>query len=203
MKKILPACFFIAVLLVLSCKDAVSPEPGLDYTAETPRKCLIALVYAINAREAGLYSAMLTPGFVFYFDERDVGTNINGYTIPASWSYEEESRAIANMLLPYEEGGPYRLEAYTDTYEIDDPPEGSDEFQISELFFRLIIYLNEHYEMDQGYDRNDLIFVKVTDGGETYWQISEWVNYSVNPDESDFTLGTIKAYFYSLNPLPE
>ena len=47
MRKLIYVGIAVSVFLGLSCKDAVSPEPGLDYTAETPRHCIMSLEYAL------------------------------------------------------------------------------------------------------------------------------------------------------------
>jgi hypothetical protein len=201
MKKVIAAGVAVSILLALSCKDAVSPDTGLDYTAETPRQCIISLEYALNNYEAGLYYAMFAPNFVFYFDDDDVGAFYNGYTIPESWGYEEECRAIANMLRPYEEGGAYELEAYANTNYMGDPPDGFDVYYTSDVYFRILIFVNSMWGMSND-DEHYIEFAKTTDNGESYWRITEWRNYQ-DSEEYDESIGFIKAYYYSLNPLPE
>ncbi len=200
MKKVILTGVAVSILLALSCKDAVSPEPGLDYTAETPRHCIISLEYALNNYEADLYYAMFAPNFVFYFDDDDVGYVFNGYTIPESWGYEEECRAIANMLRPYEEGGAYELEAHAGTYDMGDPPDGFDVYYTSDLYFGIKIMVNSMWEM-WNFDEHYLEFAKTTDSSESYWLITEWRNYQDSESYYE-TIGFIKAYYYSLNPLP-
>ncbi|MCP4231789.1 MAG: hypothetical protein GY771_16795 [bacterium] len=192
----------ISVFLALSCKNAVSPDPGLDYTADTPRKCIQTLEYALNAREILLYGAMLSTDFTFYFDDDDVGTLVDGYTIPKSWGYEEECRAVANMLRPYGDGGALKVEAFAYTEDMGDPPDDSDFYFTSDVYFRLEVKINSMWGVSNYDDDHYFEFTKTTDNGDSYWLMAEWRNYHELADYGD-TIGFIKAYFYSLNPLPE
>jgi hypothetical protein len=187
-------------LLALSCKNAISPDTGLDYTPDTPRRCISALEYSLNAREAGLYHAALSPSFVFYFDDDDVGTYVNDFIIPESWGYEEECRAISNMLRPYGEGGAYDVVVYANTENVGDPPENADVYAASDVHISIDVQCNPTWAINNYVDSNDFEFLRITGSDDSYWLITEWRNINEVPEYGD-TIGFIKAYFYSLEPL--
>jgi hypothetical protein len=98
-RALLPA-LFTAVLITAGCGDengedvSTGPEP---YAKTEPKYVLANVELAFNRGDEQLLSDCLADGFTFYFDPSDVGEEVNGYVVPASWSRKEFLRATGNM----------------------------------------------------------------------------------------------------------
>lgn len=94
---------FAAAIGFLSCNGGTSTDPGDGdggETANTPSGVVASLEQAINARNEIAYRALMHDSMTFYSDDDDVGSDVNGYTIPASWplgiDYAEIKSLFAN-----------------------------------------------------------------------------------------------------------
>ncbi|MCP4231481.1 MAG: hypothetical protein GY771_15215 [bacterium] len=95
MRRILLISLSVITLLSVSC--GVTTIPVIGNGAGSPRECVDMLVRAVNGRDTSAYSALLAPDFTFYFNEDDVGREVNGYTIPETWDFDEEIAFLGEM----------------------------------------------------------------------------------------------------------
>jgi hypothetical protein len=95
MKRILLISLSLIILLGVSCGETIVPVVGNG--AGSPRECIDMLVRAINGRDISGYGALLAPDFTFYFNPDDVGRDVNGYTIPETWGFDEEIAFLGEM----------------------------------------------------------------------------------------------------------
>lgn len=94
----------LAVVALVQCFSEPKVPPVLAWYPdfETPFQCLSNLQYTYEhyRDEPNIidkYKLVLDPQYVFYFDPEDVGTWVEDYQIPTSWTYEEDWRATNNM----------------------------------------------------------------------------------------------------------
>jgi hypothetical protein len=95
------AALFVISLSLLSCGGERSTGPGDGGGAvNTPSGVVASLEQAINNFNDVGYRALMHDSMTFYFDDDDVGDEVNGYTIPESWplgiDYPEVKSFLAN-----------------------------------------------------------------------------------------------------------
>jgi hypothetical protein len=190
----------LTILLGAACKDPVAPDP--TYYGATPSRCIYYLELAFNDRDISIFEIQLAPDFTFYFNPNDIGSDVNGYIIPASWGYEYIRRAIWNMVRPYDEGGAYEITMSLAEGDIDDPPEGDTTHTASNIAINLLVMIDPDNGFIANYGTLMFVFEKTAHESEDYWRITEWreFTYSAKGTESS-SLGKIFAYFYSIDPL--
>jgi len=201
MKRILLITLALAVLLGVACKDPVAPEP--TYYASSPVQCISYLEQAFNDRDISIFEKQLSPDFTFYFNEADVGKEVNDYTIPESWDYDHERRAVWNIFRPYDEGGAYDVSMQLSENDVGTPPEGATEYTAENIGISLLVMVDE----DIGYITNKgtlmFNFEKANNGTEDYWRITDWRDVTYAGKRTGYSLGEMKAYYYAMNQLPE
>ncbi|MCP4231482.1 MAG: hypothetical protein GY771_15220 [bacterium] len=125
MRRILLISISLAVLLGVACKETIGPGPESDpdYTSDTPEECIYNLEYSFDNTDIGLYEAVLSRDFTFYFNPSDVGRDVDGYIIPDSWSYEEDWAATNNMY-----NNAYSIDLNLAEERVGNPPFGVTEY---------------------------------------------------------------------------
>lgn len=196
MRRILLIFVLVSVLVALSCKDPVSPDPV--YFPASPEECVYYLEKAFNSRDIVMFKAILTPDFTFWFNPIDVGSDVHGYIIPASWDYDEENRAIGNMYRTA-----YDISMQLPENDIGTPPEGATEYTASDIGVSLVVMENEENGFIANRGTLEFTFEKTNNGGEYYWRLTDWKDYTHTGKSRSRSLGETKAYFYALDPLPE
>ncbi len=160
MKKI-PTIIGTLAFLALACgeEEPVTPPSLLDLSS--PDGVLQTVVFAFNHHSQPTsivnYKAALSPDFIFYFNPTDVGDIVNGYQIPESWNYAEDTNATRNMF----------NEAYDISFsinQIDAPGADDAEFFAGNVSISLTVMTDgmNGYCADKGYC--DFQFKKQTDG---------------------------------------
>lgn len=83
----------------LSCNGGTSTGPGDGDggTTNTPSDVVDSLEQAINARNEIAYRALMHDSMTFYFDGDDVGRDVNGYAISASWPLSIDYAEIKSL----------------------------------------------------------------------------------------------------------
>ncbi|MCP4231788.1 MAG: hypothetical protein GY771_16790 [bacterium] len=212
MKRILLISLTLSVLLGVACKDPVAPVVGNG--AGSPRDCIELLVRAINGGNIAGYRTLLAPDYTFYFNDADVGDEVDGYTIPETWDLDEESAAMGNM---FDEA--YYITCTIPLSDIGDPPDGGDTFTATEIPISLLVMLDADNGLIANKGNIEFAFEKVTEGDGYYWRITGWhdftfakkgvesvslgemkVIYYVDQTSKEIepiTLGGVKAYFYT------
>lgn len=89
------------ILTLLSCGGETSTGPGDDGggTANTPSGVVASLEQAINDTNDAAYRGLMHDSMTFYFDGDDVGTEVNGYTIPASWPLSVDYAEVKSLFI--------------------------------------------------------------------------------------------------------
>lgn len=193
MKRIILILLSLTVLFGLACNEETitNPIPEKDYTADSPVECIYNLELSFNSRDIELYRAMLSPNFTFYFNQQDVGNDIDGYIIPTSWGYEEDWQATQNMF-----NQTYDISMQLPENDIGAPPEGATEYTAENVTVSLLVMVDENngFIANKGY--LEFTFVKVNGGGEDYWVIKDWRDFTYARKGIDSaSLGEIKAVF--------
>lgn len=189
MRRLGLAAVLSAVFYWSGCGDGVTPPPP---EGETPADCLKAFEEALAERSLSDFQGRLDETFVFYFDPSDVGRTANNYEVPASWLYEEESQAVAN-LLTYA----YSIEVDLPTTdaEVGEPDEGATEYTAYNLTMEFSVETLEGY----GWHAAGFFDASFTKEGDT-WRVREWTDRTA-PDGlvegiHEESYGYIKALFY-------
>ena len=128
MKRIILIPLSLTIRLGVACKELTAPKPQPGYTSDTPEECIYNLEYSFDTADIGLYKAMLSSGFTFYFNPSDVGKDVDGYTIPSSWSYEEDWAATDNMF-----NNAYSINMDLAEDRVGNPPAGANEYTASNI----------------------------------------------------------------------
>ncbi len=188
MRRILLILLSLTVLLGVACKEVIEPEPP---TGNTPEECIYDLERSFNTRDITLYKATLSPQFTFYFNEVDVGNDVNGYIIPSAWGYEEDWTATQNMFTDA-----YDISMQLPENDIGTPPEGATEYTAENIGISILVMV----DADNGFIANlgtvEFTFEKVDDGGEGYWVIKDWRDFTyAKKGIKSASLGEIKATF--------
>ncbi|MCP4231480.1 MAG: hypothetical protein GY771_15210 [bacterium] len=191
MKRILLISLTLTVLLGASCKETTGPEDGVDRTPDTPEKCLYGVEYSFNHYNIGLYKAMLSPDFTFYFNPSDVGKDVDGYTIPSSWGYEEDWTATDNMF-----NNAYEITMELPEGDVGDPPEGATTYTASNIGISLLVMFDKDNGILADKGTCEYVFEKVVEGDETYWVIKDWRDFTYKKKGAESaSVGTIKAIY--------
>jgi len=204
MKRILIISLSLAVLLGVACKDPVAPEP--TYYASSPVQCISYLEQAFNDRDISIFEKQLSPDFTFYFNEADVGKEVNDYTIPESWDYDHERRAVWNIFRPYDEGGAYDVSMQLSENDVGTPPEGATEYTASNIGISLLVMFTNTDGAIANKGVLDFTFEKTSGDNGDYWRLIEWKDGTYAFGEKTLepmSLGEMKAYYYAMAPLPK
>ncbi len=189
MRRIILIAVLTSVLFAMSCTNTTTPDPV--YFPTSPEECIYYLELAYNSRDIIMYKAILTPDFTFYFNPIDVGKDVDGYIIPDSWDYDEDTTATGNMYRMA-----YDISMQLPENDIGTPPEGATEYTADNIGISLLVMV----DADNGFIANngtvEFTFVKVDDGGEGYWIIKDWRDFTFAKKGTDSaSLGGIKATF--------
>ena len=195
MKRLLLSLIVIALFAVGCDNDDVTINPPLVLLPDTPTNVAYFLELSFNYRDINLYKQCLSPGFTFHFNPADVGTEVDGYVIPETWSYEEDWRATQNMF----------TRAYDIAFQIDEagigsPAEGDTNYTAENIAVSLTVMIDENNGL-LGQGTGDFTFETYDSNGDTYWRITDWWDGSTNKGGEGFsTIGLIKAYFKNGKP---
>jgi hypothetical protein len=183
-----------ALLTLIACEDSTGPQGSTPiYTLELMeesfnRQCPLCI---------SLLDDLLSDDFVFYFDPSDVGQEIDGFQIPASWTRDHHLRACENM---FEQA--YSINLNFNTTDIDDPEEGAPSFEANNVLTRLLVMVDS----TNGYLADgfcDFEFTNDTSAGHDDWKVSKWYDHTwswnssvLSSNETPTTLGKILARYY-------
>jgi hypothetical protein len=96
--KYLLLTFAATALLAAGCGEETTDAGGQEpYPANEPKYVLANVELAFNADDLNLLDDCLAGDFMFYFDEDDVGQEVNGYVMPLSWTRQEFLTAVGNL----------------------------------------------------------------------------------------------------------
>jgi hypothetical protein len=106
----------VILLNMLSCggETSTGPDDG-GGTVNTPSGVVASLEQAINNLNDTAYRGLMHDSMTFYFDDDDVGDEVNGYTIPESWP----------LSIDYPEVKSFFVETYSMNCEIDENAVGA------------------------------------------------------------------------------
>ncbi len=162
--------------LLLACGDETITDPAPNIEPTSPARVLENVERAFNQRDIGLLKAMLSEGFVFHFDPRDVGTYPPGgnYIIPESWSYTEFTQAISNMFTKV-----YSIDMTIPTGGVGEPAPGETTYEAENISITLTVMVDETngYRIDRGYC-NFAFERYVTARGKNYWRLTKWWDHT-------------------------
>lgn len=161
----------LAVLAVNGCifgpgpPEGDEPPPGLD----TPAGVVEYIEDAYNTRDIDAYKECLSPNFTFYFDPNDVGQDVEGFEIPASWGYDDEVSAVANMFYEL-----YDINLSIASSPITGINPSEPEFEAFNIKINLLVMV----DATNGYRAEgpvDFTFESYyTEKGEKLWRVKDW-----------------------------
>jgi len=140
----------------------------------TPKGTLKTIEWAYNNRNIENYkNALKGDEFVFYFNPLDVGSEVNGYIIPESWTYTEDWRATNNM---FERA--YDIDLVITTEGIGAPAPGATEFEAKYVSIDLTVMTNESngYRAYKGYC--NFKFKNTGTEEEPKWRLVGWWDFT-------------------------
>ncbi len=161
-----------AAVLLLACGDeeGVAPLEPDRLEPASPVNVLKNVELAFNNRDIGLFKAMLSPNFVFYFDPREVGKLPPGgrHRGPESGSYSGIVRWVNDL---FEKA--YFISLSIETGKVGRPDPEENTYRADNLKVTLIVKMDEV----EGYIHNgyaNVEFEKYAATGERYWRITKW-----------------------------
>jgi len=154
---------------IFGSKDSEPHEISIDLSSPGATLQSLCHVYTVT-RNIDEYKRLLVPSsYQYYFDPNDVGQIVQGYTIPASWTYQEDVSATGNMF-----NEAYRIEltipdatlpAYTTEFD-----QSLSEFRADNINIQLYLYPEDESFAYLAAGPCDFEFLKVG----TAWQIKTW-----------------------------
>lgn len=186
-------------LLGLACfNEEESPPAPKRFEPSSPVNVLKNVEMSFNRRDVNLLSAMLSPGFVFYFDPRDVGQYPPGsrYPIPESWTRAEFLKAVTNMF-----DKAYSISLSIETDNVGEPRPEETEYYVENVPAELLVMLNE---LDGFIAESASTFEferYLAEGGGKHWRLTGWRDRGGYYDEryaalTPSTIGNVLAVFY-------
>lgn len=164
---LIPAAILFAFALPLACSDGGDTTPTTP-TGTSPTSCMTAIEQAWNAQNYGIFKRYLDANFKFYFNAADVGATVNGYTIPASWTYAQMCDACFYML-------EYAVSVNLDVAAgaIGTPSDADTNWQAERVPLTLTAMLTE----SAGYRTGgccDFSFARREEDGQYNWYLKSW-----------------------------
>ncbi len=179
----------LAVLLSFTACD----DGGTTPTDGRPAlETLRAFKTAFNNQDANALDGLLTSDFRFYFDEDDVGTEVNGYTIPASWGRAIFLTAVGNMF-----GATDTVTFSFDESDVGEPGKGDTTYETGDVEVTLKVMIDAHnwYEV---IGPLTFYFTLDTADGTDAWSLENIKDFtSITMLEEDWSFGRILALFYA------
>ncbi len=172
MRKIMPAVVAATLLTATACEETYEPPPPPDrYEPTTPADVLRNVELAFDNRDVGLFKAMLSANFVFYFDPRKVGKLPPGgrTPLPESRSYSEIVRWVNDL---FETA--YFISLSIETGKLEPPYPEENTYRADNIKVTLVVKNDElNGYIYEGYGSAE--FEKyAAANGEDYWRITAW-----------------------------
>jgi hypothetical protein len=160
------------VLLACTLEESVAPRAPDRLEPTSPAHVLKNVELAFNNRDIGLFKAMLSTDFIFYFDPREVGKLPPGgrgrYPIPESGSYSGIVRWVNDLF-----ENAYFISLSIETGKLGRPDPEENTYRADNIKVTLIVKMDEV----EGYIYNgyaNVEFEKYAATGERYWRITNW-----------------------------
>ena len=80
---------------LLGCDNTLLPIENPPSDTTTPTGVAKSVETAINNNEMDSYMSLLSADYVFYFDPVEVGTVVDGRTIPETWDRDTDTAKIS------------------------------------------------------------------------------------------------------------
>jgi hypothetical protein len=159
-------------LLALACgeEEGLTPLEPDRLEPASPVNVLKNVELAFNNRDIGLFKAMLSLNFVFYFDPREVGKLPPGgrYRIPESGSYSGIVRSVNDL---FERA--YFISLSIETRNVGRPDPEENTYRADNIKVTLVVKMDElKWFICKGY--GNVEFEKYAAAGERYWRITNW-----------------------------
>ncbi|MEE9455985.1 MAG: hypothetical protein V3W11_02400 [bacterium] len=172
--------------------------PIPEYTS--PATVLKAVQISFNQSNIDYLEKSLSPEFIFYFDPRDVGASPPGkpgYKIPASWSYDDFTKAANRMLHTA-----YSISLFVPVGSLREPGENETTYKAENVTISLLVMVDEvnGFKIDKGFC--DFAFeAYYNERKEKRWRLTKWWDHtSGGYDEytggAPGSLGSVLALYY-------
>lgn len=188
-------------LLGLACFKEEPPPAPTHFEPSSPVNVLKNVEISFNSRDVNLLKAMLSEGFVFYFDPRDVGRRppgVSQYVIPESWTRAEFLRAAANMFKKA-----HRISLSIGTGNVGEPRPEETEYRAENVPAELLVMIDD-LDGYLAYGASTFEFERyLAEGGGKHWRLTEWQDRGRYYDErsaalTPSTIGKVLAVFYAI-----
>ncbi len=192
MKRILFTFISLGIVLGIACNETTGP----DIQGVTPTERIYNVELSFNARDVTLFERQLTDDFTFYFNENDVGNDVNGYIIPESWNRDDISRAVDNLL---ELAHDVNLQLPEE--DVGTPPEGATTYTADNIAVSLLVMVDENNGFIANKGMLEFTFENTPVSGIDQWSIIEWKDFTYAKKGVESTsFGDILAAFYPFEP---
>ncbi|UCE27362.1 MAG: hypothetical protein JSW52_01010 [Candidatus Coatesbacteria bacterium] len=173
----LGAVVIIGTLAVNGCIFGTDP-PIEDPPAEgfgSPAGVIELIQDAYTERNIDLYKECLSPDFTFYFDQNDVGDDVEGYVIPVSWNYDDEVEAVNNM---FDEA--HSIDITLTNENISDPEPDDTVFNVPSVQISLLVMVDAtNGFLATGFVEFDFeSYLDPKDQTEKLWRVKNWRDYT-------------------------
>jgi hypothetical protein len=176
---------FPALGLVLSICLSLLNCSGLPN--QSPTETLSNLVYAYNhnlfATAHQTYRNCLLDDYLFHFRAEDVGKEVDGYTIPETWSVGTDSLATYHL---FDDVSSISLDIPQSETGLGEP--SGDSFLVSDVSFNLTVYANQ----STVYAASGAVDIEFRQDADGDWLIYQLWDKSTSPT----SWGWIKAKYY-------
>jgi hypothetical protein len=189
MRRLNIAVLVLALFLAFTaCDDGgTTPIPG-----NTPLETLQAFRTAFNNGDTNALDGLLTSDFRFHFDEDDVGTDVNGYTIPASWGRDIFLTAVGNMF-----GATETVTFSFVESDVGEPGKGYTSYETGDVEVTLKATIDA-YNWYEVIGPLTFYFTLDTADGTDVWSLENIKDFtSITMLEQDWSFGRILALFYA------
>jgi hypothetical protein len=190
----------LATLAFVGCGKTVingDDPPVPEYTS--PAMVLKAVQISFNQSNIYYLEKSLSPEFIFYFDPRDVGMSPPGgrYIIPASWSYDDFTKAANRML-----NTAYSISLFVPVEPLRQPGENETTYRAENVTISLLVMVDEvnGFMIDKGYC-NFAFEAYYNERKEKRWRLTGWWDhtsggYDERTGVAPGSLGRVLALYY-------
>jgi hypothetical protein len=178
-----------AVTAFIGCANNEDKGPTSSTPqTNTPKEVLERYANVFNtSRSIDHYKDTLLSTYIFYFDHNSVGSTVHGYTIPVSWSYDEDVAATTNML-----SEAYKMEmTFTNLDSLETDPEGST-YNAKDVYMVFYLYPENDTFAYLAQGKCDVVFEKVNN----LWCIKSWTDRTSEYSNEGCNYSYIKAVYH-------
>lgn len=168
----------LAGAFLLACNNIVDgPQPTAEEPhfrePTSPANVLYNVELSFNTMNVGAFRDCLAPSFVFQFNADDVGREVEGYTIPPCWYYNQMTGAVSNMF-----DDAYSITMDIPVEKIGNPGRGATTWQTGHVVIEMTLLTEPGagYRVGAGYCVFE--FARFEENGAYRWRLTAWRDFT-------------------------